>query len=367
MTRKKVIVAGASGLVGGAALTRFTNRDDWEVIAVSRRPPLVPLGNARHLSIDLSDRDECARVFGEIHDVTHIAYAALNERSDDLIAGWSDPSQIEKNESMLVNLVDPVIQGNPRLQHILLLQGGKAYGVHLPDHDLKVPLQEDAPRHPGENFYYRQQDYIADLQSGASWSWTILRTGGIWGAAVGANMNTFLVVALFAALRKEAGLDMPVPSGFSGYMEPTDVDLIAEAIEWAGQAPTARNQIFNITNGDILASHDVFEMIARELGMAVGEKRPIDLGQEIGALAHLWPTMVEKYGLRVTSDLNELLGTSLQIAGVLSRDFPPEEAVRWGLLSTIKIRKAGFHSCMSSEESVKNNISKYQNLNVLPR
>ena len=51
--RKKIVIAGASGLVGGAALARFGKRDDWDVVAISRRPPLMPLGNATHVSIDL--------------------------------------------------------------------------------------------------------------------------------------------------------------------------------------------------------------------------------------------------------------------------------------------------------------------------
>src|SRR5579871_2524838 len=95
--RKKLLIAGASGLVGGSAVTRFAHRHDWDVIGVSRRKPWIPLGNAKHISVDLLDRAACADVFGKMSDVTYVVFAALNERDDDMFAGWSDPDQIAKN------------------------------------------------------------------------------------------------------------------------------------------------------------------------------------------------------------------------------------------------------------------------------
>ena len=60
MAKKKVLIAGVSGLVGGAALTHFAGRGDCEVVGVSRRKPAVPLGRASHISVDLADRAACA-------------------------------------------------------------------------------------------------------------------------------------------------------------------------------------------------------------------------------------------------------------------------------------------------------------------
>ena len=44
MSRKKVLIAGASGAVGSAALTHFASLPEWEVVGLSRRPPIVPMG-----------------------------------------------------------------------------------------------------------------------------------------------------------------------------------------------------------------------------------------------------------------------------------------------------------------------------------
>jgi NAD(P)-dependent dehydrogenase (short-subunit alcohol dehydrogenase family) len=52
---KKVLVAGASGVVGAAAVEAFL-REGWEVVALSRRAPEVAGSQAfTHLAVDLQD------------------------------------------------------------------------------------------------------------------------------------------------------------------------------------------------------------------------------------------------------------------------------------------------------------------------
>ena len=102
--KRKILIAGASGLVGYGALRHFGGRDDWEVIAISRRPPLDLCG-AEFISVDLTDEKRCADVFGAMGGVTHLAYAALFEKtSTGLIRGWRERDQMETNLAMLRNL-----------------------------------------------------------------------------------------------------------------------------------------------------------------------------------------------------------------------------------------------------------------------
>src|ERR1700760_4897949 len=108
MTGKKILIVGASGLVGTAAMKLFSRQPGWEVVGVSRRKPFVPLENARHISVDLLDETECRRVFGAMGDVTHIAYCAVNELEGNMIAGWQDPVQAGKNMAMLRNVFEPL-------------------------------------------------------------------------------------------------------------------------------------------------------------------------------------------------------------------------------------------------------------------
>jgi nucleoside-diphosphate-sugar epimerase len=72
----KVLVAGASGVVGYSAVKHFAGLASCEVVGVSRRVPL-DLDGATLVSADLNDADACHAVVSEHRDVTHLVYAAL--------------------------------------------------------------------------------------------------------------------------------------------------------------------------------------------------------------------------------------------------------------------------------------------------
>jgi hypothetical protein len=63
MPKRKVLVAGASGLVGFAG-EAFAQLPDWEAVGVSRRIHLVSKGNTYF--VDLTDTARCAEVFSQI-------------------------------------------------------------------------------------------------------------------------------------------------------------------------------------------------------------------------------------------------------------------------------------------------------------
>ena len=143
----KVLIAGASGLVGTAAVEAFL-REGYEVVAVSRRRPEVDTTrDFTHLAVDLRDREECGRTFGGVGDVTHVVYAAVFEKPG-LIPGWQEDDQMQTNLQMLANLMDPLTAASSGLRHVSLLQGTKAYGVHI--HPIRIPARERFARddHP---------------------------------------------------------------------------------------------------------------------------------------------------------------------------------------------------------------------------
>jgi len=142
MSEKKVLVAGASGLVGFAAVKHFSQLADWDTLGVSRRIP-PGLEHANLISVDLTDRAQCVEIFGQMRDVTHVVYAALYEKPG-LIQGWRERDQMETNLAMLRNLFEPIEIAAQNLQHITLLQGTKAYGAHI--EPFPVPARERWPR-----------------------------------------------------------------------------------------------------------------------------------------------------------------------------------------------------------------------------
>jgi nucleoside-diphosphate-sugar epimerase len=172
MPRKQVLIAGASGLVGYAAMRHFGRDSDCNLIAVSRRAPDDTHG-ARFVPLDLTDAAACEQLAQSLPGVTHLVYAALYERPG-LIAGWQEREQIETNDRMLRNLLDPIERHAKNLRHVTLLQGTKAYGVHV--RPLAVPARENrSEMHEQPNFYWNQESHLRALQRSKDWTWSILR------------------------------------------------------------------------------------------------------------------------------------------------------------------------------------------------
>jgi len=361
MARKKILVAGATGLVGYAAVRHFAQLPEWEAVGVSRRIP-AGVDRASFISVDLTNPARCAEVFGQMSDVTHLAYAALYEKPG-LIQGWRERDQMETNLAMLRNLFEPLAAAAKNLQHVSLLQGTKAYGAHLGP--ISVPARERNPRHQHENFYWLQEDYLRAKQAGQRWSWTILRPQLVVGEAIGGNLNVIPAIGVYAALRKEAGLPLSFPGGAPFVFEAVDADLLARSLEWAATTPACGNEIFNITNGDVFVWNEVWPAIADALGMEVGTPAPLSLKEEMPKRAAEWAAIVRKYGLVAPADPHAFVGESFEFA---------DNVFAWGadsvlppiIVSTIKARQAGFHDCMDTEDMFRKWIRHFQEKRLLP-
>ena len=87
-----------------------------------------------------------------------------------------------------------------------------------------------------------------------------------------------------------------------------DADLIAQACAWAAQAPNARNETFNLENGDVFVWQNVWPTIAGALGMPVGEPEPQSLATALADQQPAWERLVDKYQLAAPRDLTAFIG-----------------------------------------------------------
>lgn len=340
----RILIAGASGLVGFAALKLFSGLPGWEVLALSRRPPLEPF-NARFIPTDLSDESACSALADQLRGVTHVVYAALHERPE-LIAGWRDEAQIRANDKMLRNLFAALERGAPKLQHITLLQGTKAYGVHV--RPITIPAREGRDEMREEpNFYWLQENFLKESQRKGDWHWTILRPQIIFGESFGGAMNLIAALGTYGALLKEDGLPLAYPGGAPNLMEAVDADLLARAIAWAADSPAARDEVFNITNGDVFLWRSVWPAIADALGMEAGDDAPLSLAREMPKRAPDWDRIRAKRQL-VSPALADFVGLSFQYADSCL-GYDDERRGDPALVSTVKLRQAGFHGFIDTE------------------
>lgn len=357
MARKTVLVAGATGLVGYAALKAFAGTPDTAVIALSRRPP--PGIDVRHIALDLTDAAACRLAAEQLRDVTHLVYAALFELPG-LVEGWRNERQITTNDRMLRNLLDPLLQAAPGLRHVTLLQGTKAYGVHV--RPLAVPAREGrSEMREQPNFYWAQEDYLRAAQAGRSWHFTILRPVLIVGEAIGGAMNLIPALGVYAAVMRDRGPILPYPGGAERVSQAVDADLLARAIAWSGEAPAARNETFNVTNGDVFTWPNIWPAIADAVGMRPGPDEPFLL-QSVGRAD--WDQVRQRYGL-VSPALAEFVGLSLEYADYQMR-YGHTEPGSPALVSTIKITQAGFHEVMDTEIMFRKWFKLFQKKRLLP-
>ncbi len=84
---------------------------------------------------------------------------------------------------------------------------------------------------------------------------------------------------------REQGRDvLDYPGGAARVAQAVDVDLLARAIAWSGEAEAARNEAFNVTNGDVLVWENIWPAIADALRMKPGKSVPLSLVKEFGEL-----------------------------------------------------------------------------------
>lgn len=356
-----VVVAGASGLVGAAAVEAFAGAG-YEVIALSRRRPEVVTDAFRHLAVDLRSAEACLGAAQEMGtSVTHLVYAAVHEKPG-LVTGWTDPEQMETNRAMLDNLLGALCRHAPGLRHVSLMQGTKAYGAHL--HPIPVPARERAPRDDHRNFYWLHEDLVRAAADDHGFTFTIWRPQLVVGPNHGVVMNLPPVIGAFAAICREEGRPFGFPGGASWVWEAADTRLIADAMVWAASSPSAAGETFNLTNGEVFEWRNLWPSFAETLGVGVGPDEPISMATFLPSKAAVWESITARHGLR-RIPMAELLGESHHYADVCFA-YGADESPPATFLSTVKVKQAGFCGTYDTGESFRHWFRVLMEREVLP-
>ncbi len=357
-----LLIAGASGVIGAGAVEHFSRLPGWRVIALSRRAPLVDADCAfTHVAVDLTDAAACADAVAAMPPVTHLIYAAVAE-APGLVAGWHDPDVMALNGAMFENLLRP-LAASGHLHHVSLLQGTKAYGMHV--HAVTVPLREDGPRDPHPNFYWLHEDALRASAAEAGYSFTIWRPQVLVGSAPGAVMNPVLPIAAYAVICRERGLPFALPGESAGLLELVDTSLLAEAMAWAARDPAAAGQTFNITNGDQFVLRHAWDRLASAVGLETTGSAPTDFVSFFADEANqqVWAEIAERHDL-IEPSLPAMLGQSHHYLDLLNSTRVAKATP--ALLSTIKLRQKGFAGCRDSEHALFAQIQRMAVLRLMP-
>lgn len=287
--KKVALVVGAQGVIGRNLADHLLELGDWEVIGVSRRPSHDE--RIRHISVDLLDDADSHTKLRELSNVTHVFYAAYQER-----ATWAE--LVAPNMKMLQNVLENIDAVAKSLQHVSLMQGYKVYGAHFGP--FKTPAKESDPPHMPPEFNVDQQNYLEQMQRGKSWTWSAIRPSVVCGFALGNPMNLAMVIAVYAAMSKELGIPLRFPGKPGAYdtlIEMTDAGLLAKATVWAATDPRCRNQAFNINNGDLFRWNEMWPRIASMFEMEVASPLQMNLATVMADKETLWKSMIARHGL----------------------------------------------------------------------
>ncbi len=351
---KTAVIAGATGAAAKRLKEALLADADWRVIGLSRHPPKSDHARLNFMAADLTDIQSTRAALAKCPDATHLFYTAR--------AAFSDASKgvedVAGNATMLRNLVEAGEAACKGLAHVHLVEGTKWYGMHLGP--MRTPAREDDPRHMPPNFYYAQEDILREHQKGKRWTWSASRPGFLYDHAPERPRNLIPIIGLWAAMCQELGvaLDFPgKPRCYDGLFEATDAGQLGRALKWMATAETAQNQAFNVMDGTLFRWNRLWPRIAKLYGLETGIIRTIKLTDWMADKGPVWDAMVKRHGL-VPAKMEDVATWGFG-------DFV------WGLehdviSSVAKLRLAGFHDTVDTEDQILAHLKRYRDARILP-
>ncbi|MDA7419200.1 SDR family oxidoreductase [Xenophilus arseniciresistens] len=349
MDDRVALIAGASGVVGRGMAQRLVEKG-WRVLCVSRSGG-GGLPGTEGLAVDLMDPAACARALAPHTGITHVFYAAFQQAP-------SRAAEVAPNLAMLRNVVEAAQQASPVLRKVVLVTGAKFYGIQWGASP--TPCRESDPRQLPPNFYYDQEDWLRAASRERGWRWVNLIPPFVSGYAVGNPMNLVLGIGLYAAVCRELGLPLRFPGSMGAYEamhQIADAWQIGGAAAWAADSPAADDGAFNVSNGDPARWCQTWPVLADALGMACAAPKTLPLADMMPAQQAVWERIAQRHGLQ-----------PLDIARVVDwrwMDYMLRQSHDI-VLSTFKIRRAGFHDCIETDATLVQRLRELQANKVLP-
>ncbi|WP_162052233.1 SDR family oxidoreductase [Pontibacter pamirensis] len=338
---KIALVVGASGITGSNLAQELISQG-WTTYGLARNPK-QDVANLQPVAADLLQPERLQAALATVNP-THV-----------FITSWmrteTEAENIRVNAAMVRNLLS-ALSPKKTVEHVALVTGLKHYlgpfEAYAKDGFLpQTPLREEQPRLDIENFYYAQEDEVYAAAARDGFTWSIHRPHTVIGKAVGNMMNLGTTLAVYATICKEAGRPFRWPGSdaqWNGLSDVTDARVLAKHLVWAATTEAARNEAFNVVNGDYFRWKWLWKRIANWFGIEHlgfdGTIHPLEA--ETANDAPIWREIAERNGL-AEPDLNKLASpwhTDLDLGR-------PIEV----MTDMSKSRKLGFPVYQSTEDS----------------
>lgn len=340
MANRRALIAGATGIVGLNLASHLAAQSDWSVYGLARKPASAL--NVQPVAADLLQPDSLRLALQDLNP-THV-----------FITTWmrqpTEAENIRINSAIVRNLLQALSPARS-VEHVALVTGLKhylgpfeAYGKgELP----ATPFREEQQRLNIENFYYAQEDEVFAAAERDGFTWSVHRPHTIIGFALGNAMNMGVTLATYAVICRETGRPFVFPGSpaqWNGLTDMTDARLLAKQLQWAATTPAARNQAFNVVNGDVFRWKWMWQRLAHWFGIEAAPfpAQTTPLATQLADAAPIWADIARKYSL-LEPDL-DVLSSAWHTDADLGR---PIEVVT----DMSKSRKLGFGEYQATEDS----------------
>ena len=278
----------------------------------------------------------------------------------------SEDENVKVNEALIANLLDS-LEGC-KLEHMALVTGGKHYLGPFESFaaaDLALiptPFKERLPRLSTPNFYYNQEDVMFDRAAKRNFTWSVARPSIVIGYAPTNQMNLGAIIAVYATLCKQTGKPFTFPGTtacLDVFYDFTETQLLTEHLEWTVESPAAKNQAFNVINGDVLRWRLLWPELANYFGLPVGEYpgKAMDMEQYMKDHEAVWDEVVKKHGLKPYKLQDLMQGW---FANVM---FSTDNTI---IMDMCKAREAGFLNFQDTEKAFFNLFDVLRKEGIIP-
>ncbi|MPW19231.1 NAD(P)H-binding protein [Paraburkholderia sp. CNPSo 3157] len=353
---KRALIIGATGIVGGNLAQHLVARGDWNVTGLSRGRTATDSG-VDSVTADLTSADSVTRALHG-RQFTHVFFTAWSRQA-------TERENIEVNGAMVRHVLD-ALGPSGALQHAALVTGLKHYlgpfEAYAQGSVPLTPFREEQGRQPVDNFYYEQEDRLFEAARRYGFNWSVHRPHTIIGFALGNAMNMGTTLAVYATLCKETGQPFVFPGSeaqWNGLTDMTDARLLARHLEWASASPNARNEDFNVVNGDVFRWKWMWTQVAQYFGIEPapfdGRMRPLE--NRMHEAGKQWSGIAERH--RLKEPAIERLASWWHTDADLGR---PMEV----LTDMSKSRKAGFLDYQSTSDAFFALFDKLRHERIIP-
>jgi nucleoside-diphosphate-sugar epimerase len=288
------LVVGVTGIAGHNTARALLDAG-WRVIGLSRAGRQAIAG-IEHVYADVLDQRSVEEATAG-RGITHLFFATWSRQE-------TEAQNCAVNGAMLVNTLAALAR-TASLRHAVLVTGLKHYlgpFEAYAEAPADTPFRESQARLPYQNFYYDQEDILFKAAADAGFTWSVHRPHTMIGYALGNVMNMGVTLAVYAGIcraRNEPFVFPGSPQQYNGVTDITDARLLGRHAVWSATEPTARNQAFNTTNGDVFRWRQMWPRVADGLGVEAasypGHANPLQ--HRMANADDVWAGLVDEYGL----------------------------------------------------------------------